>query len=206
MNDPTKIKAYYNIFRQISNIINSSIEVEEVLELAVWKAAEAMGAKGAALRILNPENNQLKLSAHYGLSDRFFAKRPLSRPEMIVELYGQESIAVIRDIKNDPRIEYHKDLISEGVRMVMDIPLHFRSNVAGLLRLYFGVPREFDEDDQDFIKSLAEQCACAIDKVSLIRRQKNNYDHLAIHTEKLTRSRHTDLLSELFVEISKAIL
>jgi signal transduction protein with GAF and PtsI domain len=75
--EPSKIQAFYNAFREISHVINASIDVDEVLELVVWKAAEALKAKGAVLRILNLDSQQFELSAYYGLSDAFNAKRPV---------------------------------------------------------------------------------------------------------------------------------
>ena len=73
MENNSKFHLYYNTFREISRIIHSSIDMEEVLELIVWKAAEALQAKGAALRILNLDTQQLELSASHGLSDNYFA-------------------------------------------------------------------------------------------------------------------------------------
>ena len=40
--------------------------------------------------MINLKNQQLELGASYGLSDSFFAKRPVSRPKIITDLYGKE--------------------------------------------------------------------------------------------------------------------
>jgi signal transduction histidine kinase len=187
MKKNANLQIYYDTFREISHFIHATDDMEEVLELVVWKASEAMQAKGAVLGILNLETQQLEMSAYHGLSDEFFAKRPVvSKPKIITDLYGKEHTVIINDIFNDPRVLFAEDLRREGVRLIMDLPLKFRSDLAGLLRLYFSSHREFSADDKDFAKSLAEQCACAIDKFRLFQEQKNKYDLLALQTEKLS--------------------
>ena len=47
-------------------MVHSSTDVDEVLELVVWKSSEMLDAKGAILRILNLETHQLELGAAYG--------------------------------------------------------------------------------------------------------------------------------------------
>lgn len=186
MKNNSKFHLYYTTFREISRIIHSSIDMEEVLELIVWKAAEALHAKGAALRILDLDTQQLELTASHGLSDNYFAKRPLSSLKIITDLYDKKKVVIIRNLSNDPRVKYPENLHNEGVRMIMDLPLKFQTEMAGILRLYFSSQKEFTEDEIDFAESLAEQCRCAIDKVRLIQDQKNRYDLLALQTEKLS--------------------
>ena len=42
-----RIETFYNAFREMSTLMHSSNKVEELLELAVWKATELLDAKGA---------------------------------------------------------------------------------------------------------------------------------------------------------------
>jgi two-component system, NtrC family, sensor kinase len=181
-----QIEAYYNAFREMSKIVHASIKVEEVLELAVWKASENLGAKGALLRLLNLETQELELSAAYGLSDEYLAKGPVTRSNIIDDLYSKKKTIIIDDIANDPRIQYPKEAIKEGIRMFLDLPLTFQDGVAGILRIFFATQRDFSDEEIDFTISLAELCSCAIGKARLIESQKSQYDHLALQTEKLT--------------------
>lgn len=47
------IGTFYEAFREMSRAVHAGTRVEEVLELAVWKITEILGAKGAILRLLN---------------------------------------------------------------------------------------------------------------------------------------------------------
>ena len=181
-----RIEAYYNAFREMSKIVHASIKVEEVLELAVWKASEILGAKGALLRLLNLETQELELSAAYGLSNEYLSKGPVTRSNIINDLYSKKKTIIIHDIATDPRVQYPKEALKEGIRMFLDLPLTFQDGIAGILRIFFATQRNFFAEEIDFTISLAELCSCAIGKARLIESQQSQYDQLALQTEKLT--------------------
>lgn len=181
-----KISVFYNTFREISNLVHSSTNVEEVLELVVWKVTEALEAKGALLRILNLQTKEFEVSAAYGLSETYLAKGPGKQQSIITDVYKEKPFVIIEDILNDKRIQYPREALEEGLRMVLDLPLIFPDHIAGLLRVYFSTMRKFEADEIDFAVALAQQCACAIDKARLIEKQQIRYDHLALQTEKLS--------------------
>jgi signal transduction histidine kinase len=179
----SKIAVFYHTFREISNLMHSSTNVGEVLELVVWKVTEALEAKGA---ILNLQTKEFELSAAYGLSETYLSKGPVTQQSIITDVYKQKPFVIIDDMLTDKRIQYPREAHQEGLRMVLDLPLVFRDNIAGLLRVYFPVLRRFEVDEVDFAVALAQQCACAIDKARLIEEQQARYDQLTLHTEKLS--------------------
>ena len=187
MTATSKIITYYNLFREISNIIHSCIDVDEVLNLIVWKAAEALEAKGSLLRVLNLETRELELSAAYGLSTAYLLKKVSpTGVNVATDLYGEEKLVVIKDLLNDPRVRYPQELQKEGIQMIVDLPFKFRAHFTGRLRVYFDSQKELDKEEIDFAISLASMCACALDKARLLQEQQKKYDHLALHTEKLS--------------------
>ena len=86
----------------MSKIVHASIKVEEVLELAVWKASEILGAKGALLRLLNLDTQELELSAAYGLSEEYLSKGPVTRSNIINDLYSNKKAIIIDDVVRFP--------------------------------------------------------------------------------------------------------
>ena len=182
----SNIEVFYNTFREISKAVHSSTDLKEVLDLAVCKATEALGAKGAILRILNLDTNELELSAAYNLSEAYLAKGPVTQKNLITDFYQKSRVIVIEDIHRDPRIHYPKEAEREGIRMVLDTSLSFRNHIAGILRIYFAQARTISNEERDFLVSLADQCALAIEKNRLIEAQKNKFDLLALQTEKLS--------------------
>ena len=180
------LEIFYNTFREVSKVVHSSTDLKEVLDLVVWKATEALNAKGAILRILNLDTEKLELSAAYNLSDAFLSKGLVSQKNLITDLYRQSRVIVILDIHHDPRIHYPQEAEREGIRMVLDTSLSFRNHIAGILRIYFAEARAVSDEERDFLVSLADQCALAIEKNRLIEAQKSKYDLLALQTEKLS--------------------
>jgi len=180
------ITTFYSAFRDISSSVHSSTNLKEVMELAVKLVTEAVQAKGSLLRILNLETNQLELSAAYGLSERYLSKGHVSSQKVITELCRQHKVIIIEDVLKDPRVQYPSEAREEGIRMMLDAPLYLGTHIVGIIRIFFSEQKKFSEEDINFLVSIAEQCACALEKARLIEMHKSRYDQLALQTEKLS--------------------
>jgi signal transduction histidine kinase len=154
--------------------------------LAVRKATEALNARGSILRILNLKNGELELNAAYGLSDRYLSKGHVSSTKVIQEICQENRAIIIEDVQTDPRVQYPKEAMEEGINMMVDLPLFVGQNVVGVLRIFFDQQRMFSEEELNLAVAIAEQCALAIDKARLIEKQQIQYDHLAIQADKLS--------------------
>lgn len=186
MDSSINIATYYQVFRDISRAVHLSTSLKEVMYLAVEKSTKVINAKGAILRILNLETSQLELGASYGVEDRHLSKEPVPKEDLINDLCQLNKFIIIDDVLNDARVQNPKEKWDEGIRRILDLPLTLESNVVGIIRIFFTAKREFCEEELDFLVSIAEQCATAIDKERLIEAQRSQYDHLALQTEKLS--------------------
>jgi signal transduction histidine kinase len=186
MHPSINFKRFYDVFRSISTLVHAITSVDEVLELVVWKATEVLGAKGTVLRILNLETEEPDLLASYGLGDKCVSKDSLSNRKMITDLCQQNKVVIIEDIATSDRVKNKKALKEEGIQMILDVPLILRTELFGIIRMYFSERREFLDEELNFVGAVAETCACAIDKARMIEEQKSQYDQLALHTEKLS--------------------
>lgn len=186
MNSNLDHQQLYKAFRDIISVVHSSIHLEDVMDLVAWKAAEILGAKGAILRLLNIETDELEISASYGISEAYLAKGPVSHHRTITDVCRQKKVIIIENIRNDPRIQYPQEAWAEGYRFIIDVPLSVADDVVGILRLYFTEMRHFSEIELDWIIAIAEQCSCALGKARLIDTYEFKYHELATQTEKLT--------------------
>jgi two-component system, NtrC family, sensor kinase len=180
------VEAFYRIFRDISASVHSCSDLKEVLDLVVRKATEVVNAKGALVRILNLDTNQLELSAAYGLSERYLSKGHVSTAKVITELCRIEKVIIITDVQKSLRVQYPQEAREEGIQSMLDLPLKIGNEVVGIIRIFCTECREFSEEQLDFLTGVAEQCALAIDKARLIEKQRERYQQLAIQTEKLS--------------------
>ncbi len=186
MNSSPDHRQLYKAFRDIISVVHSSIHLEDVMDLVAWKAAEILGAKGAILRLLNIDTDELEISASYGISEKYLAKGPVSHHRTITDVCRHKKVIIIEDIHNDPRVQYPREAALEGYRFIIDVPLSVADDVVGILRLYFSEVRHFSEVELDWIIAIAEQCSCALGKARLIHNYEFKYHELATQTEKLT--------------------
>jgi len=180
------VEAFYRIFRDISTSVHTSSDIKEVLDLVVRKSTEVVNAKGAVLRILNLDTNELELSAACGLSERYLSKGHVSSGKIITELCRLNKVIIVDDVQTSPRVQYPREAREEGIKSMLDLPLTIRDHVVGIIRVFFMEHRRFTEEQLDFLTGIAEQCALAIDKARLIENQRYRYHQLAIQTEKLS--------------------
>ena len=181
-----QISAYYQVFRNVSRSVHSSRSLKDVLELVVVKSTQVLSAKGALLRIHNEEKAEFEVAAAHGLDEHYLCKGPISSDRILDETGPFNEIHVINDIFNAPRVQYPQAAWDEGIRQILDVPLRAQGRMVGLLRVYLAEKREFSAQQKDFLIALAEQCACAISNAKSFEKQKAEYHHLALHTEKLS--------------------
>ena len=174
----------YETFRDLTSVMHSATNVRDVMDLAVRRITHILQAKGAILRVINLETQELDLYAVYGLSQRYLSKGYVSSRKLITDLCRMKRVIVIDDILNDPRVQYPKEALEEGIVMMLDAPLSLRDNVVGILRVLFSERRSFSQEALDFVVSVAQLCACAIDKARLFEEQESRYQRLALQTEK----------------------
>lgn len=179
-------RGYYIVFRDISRLVHSTSSVDEVIRLAVHKTAELLYAKGALMRVRNPETGEFEVAAACGIAARFLNKPPVSCQQILDDLQGGEKVRIFRDIWAAPRTDSPQQVWDEGVRMLLDVPLYHDEELLGLIRAYLSDAQDFDQAELDFVVSLGEQCACALNKARLIEAQRSQYNRLILQTEKLS--------------------
>lgn len=186
MTAPTKFENYFFVFRDIIRSMHSSTNLKEVLEVVVSKSVGVLNAKGSLLRILNKDTHQFEVRAAYGLGERYLSKGPVTTEKLLPNPAEFRKVQIIKDIWNAPRVEYPQEAWDEGIRMIVDVPLCIKDQMVGLIRIYLTQTRDFSEDELDFIITVAEQCACIIERVQLMESQQAQFTHLATQMERLS--------------------
>lgn len=154
-------KEYLRVFEEITKAVSSSFNVNEVLNIIVRKIPEVMGQKGSILRLLNKETKQLELVAHYGLSEKYVNKGPVAYDASIDDALAGKSVSSY-DITEHKDSKYYKEAIEEGIRTILSIPMKYKDEIIGVLRLYSTKRRKYKYEDLRFMSAVAEQTAGAI--------------------------------------------
>ncbi len=154
------------LFLDLASSINSSLDINQILNYMTVNISEKLGMKGAVLRLLDDERNELKLVASHGLSDEFLKRVRTTSTETSRRALNGETL-VVSDSTTDASITHRKSMKDEGVVAMIVTPLMARDKVIGVLRLYSDVPREFPEDVILMVKALAHQGGLAIQNASM---------------------------------------
>jgi GAF domain-containing protein len=173
---------YLHAYRQISKALNTTLSVEQRLKIMAQGVVLALGIKGCTIRLLDEESNTLELAASCGLSDQYFQKEAVLPSKSVSDvMLGQ--VIVIRDVKNDSRIQYPESMKKEGIVSILALPIKVKGEVKGVLKLHAAEERDFLEEEIEFASSLAEQGGLAIENARLFEQKLAEVQYLKAVTE-----------------------
>src|SRR4030066_255475 len=85
---------------------------------------------------------------------------------------------IVSDVSKDSRLQYPEEIIKEGIRAILSVPLSIRGTVMGVLRVYTTNPYSFTPIEINFISALASSGAIAIENARLFEHIKDEYEEL----------------------------
>lgn len=173
---------YFKLFIDVCKVINSSLDLKEVLILITENIVKLINVKACTIFLLDKSRNKLDVSASYGLSEAYLKKGPLDADKSIAEtLDGQ--IVLIRDTADDSRVQYQDEAKREGIASVLSVPMTVKGQIVGVLRIYTSEQRNFSDDECKLISGVADMGGIAIDNARM-------YDHLKADHEILIADTH----------------
>jgi len=154
------------LFLELSTNINSSLDVHEILNNLTVNICEKLGMRGAVIRLLDDEQEKLKLVASHGLSEEFLDRARTTTTETAQSALKGET-TIISDISTDNRISFKTAMKAEGIVSMIVTPITVREKVIGVMRLYSDVHRQYPDDVMLMVKALAHQGGLAIQNASM---------------------------------------
>lgn len=168
-------KNYFKTFCKISNAFGTTLHKDQLLDLIIQSAIETMCGKAACI-FLSTEDGQDDMFmpvAQKGLSENYLHAAPVNARKVVGEILKGGYLA-IRDTTSDPRTENHDAKKAEGIASMLVVPILVRNKAIGILSLYTAEPRDFSEEDAEFLSALAEQGGMAIQNARLFERINKN--------------------------------
>ncbi len=156
-------QTYFSAFVTVSKAISSTLNLSQVLELIIEHAVSSLNLKAGGLSLRNIKENTLERIAHRNLSKEFLNKGPIWLDKSIPDAITTKRPIVIPDIDNSPQVQYPEACKKEGIRSILTVPIVFKDNVIGVLRLYDEKVREYTYREVEFITALAELGGIAIE-------------------------------------------
>jgi len=156
-----KMTEYLKTFFDVNQTIFSSLSLKEILKILVKETVSALGVKAGSLRLVNEQTKSLELAASQNLSKKYLNKGALSSDQSIPEVM-EGKVVLVKNAHNDSRIQYRAEKIKEGINTILSVPVVAKNKVIGVLRLYSGEPRDFSDEEIEFVSALAEMGGIAI--------------------------------------------
>ncbi len=160
---------FFRTLKEISRLVNSTLDLDLILKTIVDKLPGIMGVKGCTIRLLHPATNRLELVAASGLSQEYLNRGSINREDSIFKVLKGEPVSIY-DAPNDPRVDFHEALNKEGIKSILAIPIRNEQEIIGVLRLLTGEHHSFTAVETNFAITVAEEGGNAIQKARTYRK------------------------------------
>jgi signal transduction histidine kinase len=143
---------------QVGNVIHSTLEPQEALQLIVSEAVRLMGASSGSVVLINPTTGLLEIHASHNLPSAA-TKLKLRVGEGITGwVVRTGKPARVGNVRQDPRYVAAR----RGVLSELAVPLEVGGEIRGVLNMDSDRTDAFSEDDQELLQELAVQAAKVI--------------------------------------------
>jgi signal transduction histidine kinase len=143
---------------QVSNVIHSTLEAQEALQLIVSEAVRLMNASSGSVVLINPTTGFLEISASQNLPTAA-TKLKLRVGEGVTGWVARHSQPVrVGDVTKDARYVAAR----RGVKSELAVPLEVNGETRGVINVDSDRADAFSADDQELLEQLAVQASKVI--------------------------------------------
>ena len=150
--------------------VNSSLDLQEVLELVASKVADALGTDACFVYLYDEDSDELVLRATYGSRVEEMTRTPRMRPgEGITGVAAAERAPVMIAEKAhlDPRFKQFPNLSEDEYESILAVPIVAREKLEGALNVRTRSPRAFTDAEIELLVAIAAQVAQTIEHAKL---------------------------------------
>jgi two-component sensor histidine kinase/putative methionine-R-sulfoxide reductase with GAF domain len=161
--------------------VNSTLDLQEVLELVASKVAEALGTDACFVYLYDERADELVLRATYGTRVEEMTRRPKMRPgDGITGAAAAERAPVMIPAQAhlDPRFKRFSNLPEEEYESILAVPILARDKLEGALNVRTRDPREFSAPEVDLLLAIAAQVAQSIEHAKLYTQAQRRVEEL----------------------------
>jgi signal transduction histidine kinase len=156
---------------EVSQAVNSTLDLETVLNTIVAKAVQLSGTDAGAIYVLNKAHTKFKLRATYGMDEATVAAIRHSSiragETAIGQATEQRQPIQIADVLDAPAAGVLDVVVQAGYRSILIVPLLGPERAIGVLVIRRKVPGEFPGSTIDLLQTFAAQSVLAIQNARL---------------------------------------
>ncbi|TMK73039.1 MAG: GAF domain-containing protein [Actinobacteria bacterium] len=154
---------------EITGALNSTLNVDELLELIMKSASELLNAETSSLLLLDEDSGDLVIHVATGAPGEQVERRHVPPGKGIAgAVLDSGEPTVVSDAKSDPRFYGVMDDATGFVtKNMLALPLKVRDQSIGVVEVINKRDGDWTDDDRDLAGALANQAAIAIDNARL---------------------------------------
>src|SRR6266404_4424434 len=156
---------------EVSQAVNSTVDLETVLNTIVAKATQLSGTEAGAIYVFDQTVQEFHLRATYGMDGaiiREIKDRRIHIGDTLVGEAVQQRIPIqIPDIQDDPNPLVPDVIVRAGFRALLIVPLLGADRTVGALVVRRKQPSEFPKHTVDLLQTFAAQSVLAIQNARL---------------------------------------
>jgi two-component system, NtrC family, sensor kinase len=193
----------------VSQIINSTLDLELVLSTIVAKAAELSGTEAGAIYVFDNSNREFQLRFTHGMDQELIealSRQHIGLDEPNVALVFERREAVqVADLREEAPSDINDITLRAGFRARLVAPLLRGEDVVGLLVVRRRTPGVFPQNTVELIKTFAAQSAVAIENARLFRNVEASLEELRTAQDRLVQTQKLASLGQLTAGIAHEI-
>ncbi|TKB24776.1 GAF domain-containing protein [Desulfopila sp. IMCC35006] len=172
IDDSHKEGDFLKVFQEVTRLISMVHDPQQVMDLVVRRLPGLLEVDAATIRLLDSGTNTFVLGAAWGVSDEYLSRSTIDSKEVMAALLqGQPTARTGIDVICDH--DSCAYMSREGVKSAMSLPILYKGQVIGLLRLLTKDTRQFTEAEIAFAMSLAEQVGMTIANGRMFQEMEN---------------------------------
>jgi PAS domain S-box-containing protein len=160
---------FMNEVQRISRMVNSTLDLDSVLNTIVERIPVSLNAMGCTLRLFNPQTNQLELVASYGVSKTYLENSFIEDEKNVTMVLSGEPIAIY-DVEHDERVLNKENMTREGIQSLLAVPIKVGDEIIGVLRIFSARHRSFSSSEVNFAVTVAEAGGTAIQNARMYQK------------------------------------
>lgn len=175
-------------------VVNSTLDLEEVLSLVARQVADALGADACFVYLYDEQADELVLRATHGSRVEEMTGRPRMRPGEGITgtaASSREPVMIPSQAHLDERFKAFPNLPEDQYESILAVPVLAREKLAGALNVRTKEPREFSGAEIELLLAIAAQVAQTIEHAKLYaqaQRRVVELEALARISEAVTES------------------
>jgi signal transduction protein with GAF and PtsI domain len=147
-------KFYLKEFKAIAHAISTYEDLNLLFNHLAEGTCRTFEAKGCSIMLYDDREKQLFPVSSHGISEDYLGKGPIFADEEHSSFFTGEP-AFVADMQDDPRVQYPKAASKEGIISMQSVPIIYREETIGIIRIYYSDKVVYCEEDVDALCSLA---------------------------------------------------